>query len=275
MQHILLVLETTTHFKPLLVKALKFLPEKITILLFNDAKQVNAHAAIQTTLDAQVNKQCTTSIKVEALETSAQKEQMLSATLANNKIDMTVLHRPRIGRENMDFSLIKLVMREAVHSAVLLCGDTRWRSPIKLLGTLDIFQQNPVQQALNQKVVKMLSDLAGKFATETKVLSVIPISRIKIELDITDENEVLVKKEEAARTKLEEVLQSTHGLTGASVIIAAGLPAIKIASVASKQKVNLVVMGNVGRTGITGLLVGNTAEKILAGLGVDALIIRQ
>ncbi len=38
---------------------------------------------------------------------------------------------------------------------------------------------------------------------------------------------------------------------------------------------HLGLMGNVARTGISGLIVGNTAEKILSRLSVDALIVQR
>ena len=54
-----------------------------------------------------------------------------------------------------------------------------------------------------------------------------------------------------------------------------GLRPKKYRLLQKKLKANIVVLGNVGRTGIKGLIVGNTAEKMLNRLAVDALIVKQ
>ena len=53
------------------------------------------------------------------------------------------------------------------------------------------------------------------------------------------------------------------------------MPSKEIPSVAKKVKADLVVLGNVGRTGLKGLVIGNTAEKILQRLAVDVLLVKQ
>ena len=43
---------------------------------------------------------------------------------------------------------------------------------------------------------------------------------------------------------------------------------------ARKHQIDLVIMGNMGRAGIDGLYVGNTAEKILCRSDVSLLVIK-
>lgn len=101
----------------------------------------------------------------------------------------------------------------------------------------------------------------------------IPISKFKVELDITDQHQVLAKEGEETKLKLENIIQASNQLPSFNAHIKAGSPASNIKSVASKLKVNIVVMGSVGRTGLKGLLIGNTAEKILNRLTVDTMIV--
>lgn len=53
-----------------------------------------------------------------------------------------------------------------------------------------------------------------------------------------------------------------------------GKPEVVIPQYAAEQKMDIVVMGSVARTGIPGLLVGNTAEKIVASLENSILAIK-
>ena len=52
-----------------------------------------------------------------------------------------------------------------------------------------------------------------------------------------------------------------------------GAPEKVIASVATREKADTVVIGSMARKGLKGKLVGNTAEKLTSHLHTDVLII--
>ncbi|GAB2708309.1 universal stress protein [Aliiglaciecola sp. 3_MG-2023] len=275
MRDILVVIERKESVKPMLKKALKFAPESITVLyIANDLLDSNVEA-LHRLIDTEVNQACKTTILLEAAETAPEREELLLKTLSNHQFDTTFLHRPQLGRETLDFSLIKAALKGPVKSSVLLCGDNRWRGQPKLLGTVDIFTRTPAQKELNDKVLMTSAHLANKLSAEVSVLGVIPIPRIKQEFDITEPGEVMVKRGKESKQKLQQIVEETGVFTDYNAKIEAGSAYVLIPSVASKMKANLVVIGNVGRKGIKGFLIGNTAEKILNRLTVDVLIVRQ
>jgi nucleotide-binding universal stress UspA family protein len=53
-----------------------------------------------------------------------------------------------------------------------------------------------------------------------------------------------------------------------------GKPGQLIPELAAKQEVGLIVMGTVSRTGVAGLLIGNTAERILRQVGCSVLTVK-
>ncbi len=53
-----------------------------------------------------------------------------------------------------------------------------------------------------------------------------------------------------------------------------GSPEEAIPKFATREGIDLIVMGTVARTGIPGLLIGNTAEKILDSVECDVLSIK-
>ena len=53
-----------------------------------------------------------------------------------------------------------------------------------------------------------------------------------------------------------------------------GLPASRVPAVANRIKADLVVMGTIARTGIPGLIIGNTAESILDRLNCSVLALK-
>ena len=78
-----------------------------------------------------------------------------------------------------------------------------------------------------------------------------------------------------ALEKLEESLAALgldHGT--ATLHVTQGVPHQVINSTARKLDVGLIVMGSIGRTGLSGLLIGNTAEKILHTSDRSLLVVK-
>ncbi|MEP4888911.1 MAG: universal stress protein [Aliiglaciecola sp.] len=275
MKHILVVAERKESVKPMLKKALKFAPSSITVLyIANDLLDSNVEG-LTTLINNEVADACKITILMETVTSAAEREELLFKTLSHDEFDTTFIHRPQLGREELDFSLIKAALKGPIKSSVLLCGDNRWRGQFKLLGTVDIFTRTDAQKELNDKVLNTSAHIAKQLSADVSVLGVIPIPRIKQEFDITEPGEVMVKKGKLSKDKLEKIVEDTGVFTDYTVKIEAGSAYALIPSVASKMKANLVVIGNVGRKGIKGMLIGNTAEKILNRLTVDVLIVRQ
>lgn len=274
MKHILIVVEQQEHAQPMLKKALTFLPKSITMLVFAQRSQKSQALPLQKLFAQEVKGGCQTTLRLELSETMAQQEEKLISMLKSNEFDSTFLHRPQLGRELLDFSLIKAALTGPSKSSVFLCGNHRWREHLKILATVDIFDTSAEQTALNDEVMHATAKVSNVLNAKVALLSVIPIARFKLELDITQPYDVMVEKGQSSKDKLKQVVQQAKLFSDYTVHIAAGAADSEILSVASKMKTNLVVIGNVARTGVRGLLIGNTAEKILTRLAVDALIVR-
>jgi universal stress protein E len=63
-----------------------------------------------------------------------------------------------------------------------------------------------------------------------------------------------------------------YGLTEENVFLESGDPEHKIVEIAEKLKVDCVIMGSAGRTGVKGKLIGNTAEHVIRNLRTDMLV---
>ncbi|MCF2947126.1 universal stress protein [Paraglaciecola aquimarina] len=274
MKHILVAIEQVSNIKGMLQKALKFNPEKITILLFLADKDNNFDAnQLLESIQNVGHKSCETEVINAYALTVDDKSKELNAVLVKQQIDTVFLFRPHFKDQELDFSFIKATLKSTLKTPIFLCGDNKWRKEMKLLATIDILDDSNDQQILNENVLETAAGLSEQSHIAVDVLSVIPISSFKKELDITDEHTVLAREGEATKNALETYVKTSNKLTDYICHVAAGTPASEITSVASKIKANVVIMGSVGRTGLTGLVIGNTAEKILKRLTVDTLIV--
>ncbi|MEH6551600.1 MAG: universal stress protein [Pseudomonadales bacterium] len=167
-----------------------------------------------------------------------------------------------------DWSLIR-----QLPCALLLASDHKWKSRANVLATVDAGSSDEKQLKINSAVLQGASQWAQYHSTELHVAYSIPIAKPLTELDIVHPSEVMNKKGERAKADLADCLQKnniSHDISHVS----AGDPATEIPRIANSIKADLVVMGSVGRTGIKGLLLGNTAEKVLKNLRTDVLIIK-
>jgi universal stress protein E len=93
--------------------------------------------------------------------------------------------------------------------------------------------------------------------------------------DEIDEHKL--QEQDRARTVIQAHLDPTdhRTLTGGVVIeIIGGVPDLVIQDVVEENGVDLLVMGTIARTGIPGLLVGNTAERLLPQVGCSILAVK-
>jgi len=275
MKRILMIVENKIGIDSMLKKALRFSPESIHLHCFESLDASGEAVGLQAILDGIVKGQCTTELTVESGIPAKEMGRRLEDIVTDGDFEMVILHRVDLGKELPDFSLIKAAMRSSTISTIFLCGDNRWNEEARILATLDVVHDNEIQVSLNKQVLKNAELLAESLEAKIEVLSVIALSRVNTELEIEDPSMILKKNRGKIEAKLEEFIREVKCSAGTSVRVAAGLPSLEISIAAKKRKADIVVLGNVGRTGIKGLVVGNTAEKILNRLPADALIVKR
>lgn len=75
------------------------------------------------------------------------------------------------------------------------------------------------------------------------------------------------------RDALGELAEDTSGLKLSDHVLK-GKPHTAIAKYVANNNIDLLVMGSVARSGLPGLLVGNTAERILNHIGCSVLVVK-
>ncbi|GAA0859328.1 universal stress protein [Aliiglaciecola litoralis] len=272
MRNILVVVESADSAKMMLEKSLRFLPESISVVLFSDSNAVAAD--VQTVLNDVAAGHCTANLIINSAFDKHAKKLSMTDLLSHTNPDMVVIYRPQLGQGQHDFGLVKAVLQSESQSAVLFCGDNKWKKKMKVLATLDMVDDSPSQGLLNDKVADTAVQLLNMTQAELTLLSVIEISGIREELDIAIPHELMATKGKEIKARLADMISTKGQPIVYSTFVSVGVVSKEISSVSQKLKSSLVIMGNVGRTGLKGFVVGNTAEKILERLAVDALIVK-
>ncbi|HEY5622314.1 MAG TPA: universal stress protein [Gammaproteobacteria bacterium] len=78
----------------------------------------------------------------------------------------------------------------------------------------------------------------------------------------------------ATHRKSVEALVAAHPYAKTTIHVIKGEAGHVIADLADEQQVDLVIIGSVGRSGVPGLMIGNTAEKVIASVDCSVLTIK-
>ena len=157
--------------------------------------------------------------------------------------------------------------------SLLITSSQKWRSKSTILATVDISESNKEQDKMNQQVLTQADSWAKLLNEDLHMVYSVRMPKASIEFDVVEVDEVKRDKGPKAEQELTQLAEQS-GLANAIQHIEFGDADKRIPSIANKIKADLVVMGSVGRKGINGFLLGNTAEKVMRNLRTDILIIK-
>jgi len=148
---------------------------------------------------------------------------------------------------------------------VLIARTSTRKSKGVILAALDIYSDDDAHRALNFEVVAAAQNLAEE--TGNKLLLVCAI----------DEKESIASHlgfEYLSDIEAERTLTAEHyGVTPEQVHIQLGNPQLIITEQLKARDADMLVIGTLARKGITGKLLGNTAEKILLKTHCNLLVV--
>jgi len=258
----------------------------ITLLGFcyasvNDSDSNNDADKVKALLIAKRNKELSAIVsEFEVVAELITTEVIWSKDIANelvargkaNSTDLIIKSAHKTGswfHTSTDWQLI----REANAPVMITAGKT-WKKKSRLLATIDFATKEKSKQRLNSKIIENAKSLAGPLGNDVIHLAfALTAPQALIDLDLINAKKYLADK----RKRLQPVIDAfceQHGLNKENVHIKQGEPERVIPSIANDLKADLTIVGTVGRKGIKGKLIGNTAEGILSRLYTDILTIR-
>lgn len=161
------------------------------------------------------------------------------------------------------------LLRQAPCPVLLVKRDSLWEGG-KVMAAIDPLSQKENRLNLSRAVLMM----AGFISTEAQAQLNVVVSYAPPMLAAEPENQSVSLLEARARQAAEHLL-SNMKLDCKRYLIGEGPPEYWIPHVAEAEDAALVVIGTWARDGLTGMLLGNTAERILDRLTCDVLVLRE
>jgi universal stress protein E len=158
---------------------------------------------------------------------------------------------------------------------VLLVKDHEWPQQGKILAALNVGSDEQEHLSLNNTITSQAKNIAQLIDANVHLVNSYPGTPINIaieipEFDASEYNNAMQKHHKEAMSQhansFNIPIDNTH--------VEEGLPESVIENVALKIDAELVILGTVGRTGISAALIGNTAEHVIDQLNCDVLALK-
>lgn len=158
---------------------------------------------------------------------------------------------------------------------LLLVKDHQWPIGGAILAAVNAASEDEQHQGLNQRIVKDARFISELAQGDLHIVNAYPATPVNIAIEIPEFNPSQYN-ESVKNHHVESVntLADQHQIDHAHRHVEEGLAEDVIPRVAKKLDSELVVIGTVGRTGISAALIGNTAEHVIDNLDCDVLALK-
>lgn len=205
-----------------------------------------------------------------------------------SKVDLVIKSVEKSGLKNILFDSLDLKLLRQCPCPVWLIKMAEEGADKKILVAIDCDLENPENESLNSKLLDMAAVFAIEKSAELHVVHVWNFENDKIlrSVSINYKTEDIDSLIQAGRKNRYKWLYETVAAFKANLEhpcrkilmtklhLLDGYATFKIPELAENIDAELLVMGTLGRTGIQGLLIGNTAENILFNVDCSVLALK-
>ncbi len=158
---------------------------------------------------------------------------------------------------------------------VLLVKEHEWPQQGKILAALNVGSDEEEHLSLNNTITTQAKNISQLIDANVHLVNSYPGTPVNIaieipEFDASEYNSAMQKHHKEAMAQH----ANSFDVPVANTYVEEGLPESVIENVALRIDAELVILGTVGRTGISAALIGNTAEHVIDQLNCDVLALK-
>jgi universal stress protein E len=166
------------------------------------------------------------------------------------------------------------IMRKAP-VPVLLVKEHDWPCGGQILAAINVGVDDDNHISLNEKITKQALHFAKLLSSNVHLVNSFPGTPANIVIEIPEFDPTMY--DESAKLHHEQSMRvhsEKHHINKQHCHVAIGLPEDVITQYAEQLDAELVVLGTIGRQGLSAALLGNTAEHVIDKLNCDVLAIK-
>jgi universal stress protein E len=158
---------------------------------------------------------------------------------------------------------------------VLLVKNHDWPERGNIIASVHVGSENPTHLELNDSMVEQLNNLCRRLDATPYLVNTYPVTPANITIELPEFDPASYS--DAVRghhLKTMKALRQRHGINEANTRVEQGLPEDVIPEVAAELDAGLVILGTTGRTGLSAVFIGNTAEHVIDRINCDILALK-
>ncbi len=160
------------------------------------------------------------------------------------------------------------LIRYASCPVLLAHNEENWING-RILAAIALDKPDADHELLNNAIVTAAQQMARKSGSELHIVSALAEEMMLVMGDNEEEEDDV----EDSVLSSAKIISSTFGVPVNQVHIRHNDPSEAILKTAAEVGADLVIIGSIARKGLTGALIGNTAEKVLDQLPMDVMTI--
>ncbi|WP_011218549.1 universal stress protein UspE [Photobacterium profundum] len=158
---------------------------------------------------------------------------------------------------------------------VLMVKEHSWPENGKIVACVNLAADSETHESLNNAIVKEAQCIAGILGAEINLVNAYPATPVNITIELPEFDPAsytdAVRGHHLTSMK---ALRQQYSICEEQTYVIEGLPEDVIPKVAEDLDAELVILGTTGRTGLSAVFIGNTAEHTIDSLNCDLLALK-
>ncbi|OBT12180.1 universal stress protein UspE [Vibrio sp. UCD-FRSSP16_10] len=159
--------------------------------------------------------------------------------------------------------------------AVLLVKNHNWPEKGHVVVSVHVGSEVEVHLDLNHRMVEQAIDISGRLDATLHLVNSYPMTPPNITVELPEFDPTIYTDSVRGHHLTEmKALRQQYSIPEELTVVEQGLPQDVIPKVAKEIGAGLVVVGTSGRTGLSAVFLGNTAENIIDHINCDVLALK-
>ena len=208
---------------------------------------------------------------------SSNEAEAISAEVEKNNYDLVVKYtKEEESLTSLIFTPMDWQLLRKCPTPMLVVRDGDWKHQRRILVAVNVSGDEDYHETFNKSLVSLSIDLADNLERgNIHLVSAYPPTPINMAIDLpefhTSEYTNGIRGQYLINMK---ALRQSFGIDEDHTHVREGFPEDVIPDVAKELEAELVVLGTLGRTGLSAALLGNTAEHVISKLSCNLLAIK-
>jgi universal stress protein E len=159
---------------------------------------------------------------------------------------------------------------------LLLINDTQPLQGRDIIAAVKFGNQDTDHKDLNRMIMSQAVAIAKLFDSRIQVVNSVPLPSIPMGYSATEPSgHQIIKGLERDHKDQAIELANSFDVPEDCVTVIEGQTEAVVNKLAEQSNAGIVILGSVARTGLAGLFIGNTAERVLEETATDVLVLKQ